>query len=466
MSYAVVALDMLRKKHRNRISPLRSDQIEMLRCRDPEKEGATSVSPKSGGLEPTNSKTFCVLPFIHSYFATDGHASLCVISPDPLLGGPEGGGLNVSRHSLPDIFHSPAMDDARRQLLEGKELKACTVCYDAERLGAESHRLRFNTYWQRRRPDLMARIRERQEKAAFDKPLSADFRFGNLCNLRCQICNPHNSSQIERDAVLSKWRDAKYVRMKGRYQGEWYDAPELADEVGEFSSDIEFINLGGGEPSISKGVQKWFSRLIDSGQAAKIELRVQTNLTNVNPKFLDLVSQFGQPRIYLSIDGFGPLNDYLRYPSKWRIIERNADYLGELAKRSRMSICLTPAIGAYNALSIVHLFEWAASRGFDILANHVRNVDALDCALIPDEARALAVQRMRDFLSSVTNPMPHQSTIEDLCRYLEAPVDLAYAKACREQFHAFTREIDQDRGMRFEDYSPEMARFLGYSSGL
>jgi sulfatase maturation enzyme AslB (radical SAM superfamily) len=358
------------------------------------------------------------------------------------------------------------MDDARRQLLEGKELKACTVCYDAERLGAESHRLRFNTYWQRRRPDLMARIRERQEKAAFDKPLSADFRFGNLCNLRCQICNPHNSSQIERDAVLSKWRDAKYVRMKGRYQGEWYDAPELADEVGEFSSDIEFINLGGGEPSISKGVQKWFSRLIDSGQAAKIELRVQTNLTNVNPKFFDLVSQFGQPRIYLSIDGFGPLNDYLRYPSKWRIIERNADYLGELAKRSRMSICLTPAIGAYNALSIVHLFEWAASRGFDILANHVRNVDALDCALIPDEARALAVQRMRDFLSSVTNPMPHQSTIEDLCRYLEAPVDLAYAKACREQFHAFTREIDQDRGMRFEDYSPEMARFLGYSSGL
>src|SRR5882672_2751678 len=104
LSYAVVALDMLRKKHRNRISPPRPDQIEMLRCRAPEKERAMSASSKSGGLEPTNSKTFCVLPFIHSYFATDGHASLCVISPDALLGGPEGGGLNVRRHSLKEIF--------------------------------------------------------------------------------------------------------------------------------------------------------------------------------------------------------------------------------------------------------------------------------------------------------------------------------------------------------------------------
>ena len=232
----------------------------------------------------------------------------------------------------------------------------------------------------------------------------------------------------------------------------------------DFSSDVELINLGGGEPSISRHVQKWFSRLIESGQAAKIELRVQTNLTNVNSKFFDLVVQFGLPRIFLSIDGFGPFNDYMRYPSKWRIIERNADYIAELARRSKMSIHLTPTISAYNALSIVHLFEWAAARGFDIIANHVRGVDALDCALIPDEARALAVQRMRDFLKSVTSPIPNRATIEDLCRYLEAPVDAAYAESSRKKFHAFTREIDHDRGMRFEDYCPEMAGFLGYPS--
>ena len=299
----------------------------------------------------------------------------------------------------------------------------------------------------------MARIRERQEKAAYDKPISADFRFGNLCNLRCQICNPHNSSQIERDAVLSKWRDAKYVRMKGRYQGEWYDAPELEEEIAEFSSDIEFINLGGGEPSISRPVQKWLTRLIESGQAARIELRVQTNLTNVNPRFLDLVAQFWQPRIYLSIDGFGPLNDYLRYPSKWRIIERNADYLTELAKRSKMSIHLTPAIGAYNALSIVHLFEWAVGRGFDIIANHVRGVDALDCALIPTSPRARRAADARLF-TSVTAPSPVTDDRE-FVPLSEEPVDSAYADPPGvPRLHPRNRPRPRDA---FRRLSPEIA---------
>jgi MoaA/NifB/PqqE/SkfB family radical SAM enzyme len=312
----------------------------------------------------------------------------------------------------------------------------------------------------------MERIEERQHRAAYAKPLSADFRYGNLCNLRCQICNGHNSSQIERDAVLMKWNNAHYARRPGRFEGDWFEAPEFEAEIADFSSDVRLINLGGGEPSISKPVHRWFERLIAAGQAQKAELRVSTNLTNVNPRFFDLAAQFETPRIFLSIDGFGPLNNYLRYPSKWAIIERNADYLAELrAKHPRMTIHLTPVVSAYNALSIVHLFEWAAARGFDIIANQVRGVDAIDCALIPDDARKLVVARMRSFLAEVEKPIPNAASIESLCQYLEAAVDPAYATDCRAKFHAFTLDVDRDRGLRFEDYGPEMAEFLGYRSG-
>jgi hypothetical protein len=165
----------------------------------------------------------------------------------------------------------------------------------------------------------------------------------------------------------------------------------------------------------------WFRRA--GGQAAGIELRV---LTNRQRQFQipDLVMQFGRPMVFASIDGSGPLNDYLRYPSQWRIIDRNAHYLRELAKRSNLKVYVTPAISAYNALSIVHLFEWAAVLGFEVIASHVRGVDQIDCALLPAEARARAVQRMRDFLEAAEKPAPyHHSTIESLCRYLEEPVD-------------------------------------------
>src|SRR5262249_15792444 len=151
----------------------------------------------------------------------------------------------------------------------------------------------------------------------FDKPLSAHIRFGNLCNLKCQICNGINSSQIERDPILSKWNSGALQPLEGgRFATDWYDSPEFVDELGDFTSDIVFITLGGGEPSISRPTQQWLERLVASGQARQIEIHISTNLTNVNSAFFEHVEQFGKVNLYPSIDGFGPLNDYLRYPAK------------------------------------------------------------------------------------------------------------------------------------------------------
>ena len=418
--------------------------------------------PTDRKLDPATSTTFCVLPWIHTYFSTDGLASLCCISPDPIPAG-DGSHFNVNHHRLADVLHSPAMDAARRAMLEGKQVHGCSACYDAERSGT-SLRQHYNTLWQRRMPELLDVIRERQEKAASDKPLSIDVRFGNLCNLRCQICNPHNSSQIERDdAVVARWNDVRSHRPEtNRFGGEeWFKAPAFEAELAEFGGEIRHINLGGGEPSISKPAQRWLEHLIETGRASQIEIYISTNMTNVNPRFFDLVAQFKRAHVYPSIDGFGPLNDYLRYPSKWHVVERNIE---RLRASPNIEIAIAPVISAYNALSIAHLFDWADGLGFDIYAYRVRAVDAIDCALIPEDARQLAVQRMREFLKTAQNPKPGYSTIEDLCRYLESPIEPAYAAACREKFHRFTFEVDQDRGMRFEDYGPEMAAFLGYSS--
>jgi sulfatase maturation enzyme AslB (radical SAM superfamily) len=413
---------------------------------------------------PQDSKTFCVLPWIHSYIATDGVAGLCCFAPEALTT-PDGRGLNIQRDTLAEMFHSPAMEDARRAMLAGHPVKACANCYKAEAVSGSSWRTQYNHYWTNKRPELLARIDRQQEKAAYDKPLHADIHFGNLCNLRCQICNPHNSSQVERDPVLSKWAHAHYLRLEGsRFRGEWYETPEFLAELTDFTSDLQLIALAGGEPSMSKPAHRWLASLIDSGQAPKIEIRISTNLTNVNTDFLDLAAQFGKPMLFLSVDGFGPLNDYLRYPSHWRIIERNALHLKALKEQNpNLSVNIAPVVSAYNALSIVHLFEWAVGLGFEITPAAVRHVDAIDCALIPGPARQLAVQRIRAFLAEHGHKF-YTPNVEDLCTYLEAPVDPDYAAACLAKFHAFTREVDADRGMSFERYAPEMAAYLGYAA--
>jgi pyruvate-formate lyase-activating enzyme len=405
---------------------------------------------------------FCVLPWLHLYSGPDGWAGLCCISSEPLVD-ETGRGYNVQTHPFAEIFNSPAHQDVRRKMLVGERVPHCTTCYNEEQHG-RSHRQIYNDLWLRgehRALGLTARIARSGAAAVIEKPVSIDIRFGNLCNLRCQICNSQNSSQVELDPVVSAWNKSSYWRPEHRFgtDEEWHQAPALLEEVIGFTEDVREIKLGGGEPTINPTVIAWLESLIATGRSHHIRLSVSTNFTNTSPRFFDLMPLFKAVHLYLSIDGFGPLNDYLRYPSRWKVIERNTAYVKRMQSRNAaITATVTPVINAYNALSITHLFEWAETQGFAIIANEVRGVPQIDCMVIPPDGRRLAVERMKAFMASSEAHRDNVS-IKSLCSKLSAD-----GSGSVEQFRTFTRAADENRGMHFETYAPEMARLLGYSA--
>lgn len=410
-------------------------------------------------------KAFCILPWIHTYFYPDGKVALCCISPSLLRDDRSNSDLNIQTHSLGEIFNSTAYESVRKAMLDGTRVANCSACYHEETYSQNSHRIFYNNLWLKGRYsvlNLLEKIEACGEKNIVSSPLSVDYRLGNLCNLKCQICNPQNSSQIEKDPEFSAWNPCQYLRLPHRFKdaAEWYESEELKNEIIRSGDEIRYIKLAGGEPTINRTLISWLEHLVSSGKAGGVELSISTNFTNTNRAFYELLEAFGTVNLHLSIDGYGELNDYLRYPSNWSAIRRNIEYVCKRRDEGApFVIDITPVISVYNALQIVELFDWAEEMGIGIIANEVRGVPQIDCGLIPPKARRLACERIGDFLhrsrSNATNP-----TIISLLHKLEEPFDENMAYRNIQNFFKFTSFVDSSRKLVFSEVCVEASEML------
>ena len=63
-----------------------------------------------------------------------------------------------------------------------------------------------------------------------------------------------------------------------------------------------------------------------------------TNLTVLKDELFDLWSQFGHIYLGVSIDGYGEVDDYIRYPSKWEKLEKNIKTVSKWRKELSMDL--------------------------------------------------------------------------------------------------------------------------------
>ena len=61
----------------------------------------------------------------------------------------------------------------------------------------------------------------------------------------------------------------------------------------------------------------------------------------------------------LSIDGIGEVNDYIRAPSEWDIVNESAETWIKFSKENkRFSIVFSPTISLYNILNLSDMIKW------------------------------------------------------------------------------------------------------------
>ena len=80
------------------------------------------------------SKTFCMIPFVHFNTIPDGKAFPCCISAAGMSVG------NTNEQSIQEVVNSPEMNLLRTDILSEKQSPYCQVCYQHEDSGIRSFR--------------------------------------------------------------------------------------------------------------------------------------------------------------------------------------------------------------------------------------------------------------------------------------------------------------------------------------
>lgn len=415
----------------------------------------------------TDSPGFCILPWIHLNLNPDGVATLCCQSFQPLRD-ENGQTLNAQTHALRDIWNSQALNDIRRRMASGERLPQCNACWSNEHFSGKSYRTTSRTRWLESNTDLKAAIERSPDRLTGD-PLYMDIRLGNLCNLKCTVCKPLFSSQIERDPVHAKWNtDAPHSRIAGRFGDvEWSQSDEMLAEIVEISGSVEAIQLAGGEPTINRTLMAWLAHLCEDGRAHDIDLVITSNLTNARAEFLDLLPRFRSVRFTASIDGYGRTYEYVRFPAKWKMIEQNIAKLR--AARPDADIAIACVLQAMNPTSLIDLIDWASGEELPLVFEIGRGLDHYnDMRILPRPYR----WRLRDSLLACIERHGNRAIGELRANVVQVFDEMDtddFSEDVRRKhaqgFMQFVNDMDASRGLSFRAIAPEIHEVIAAYCG-
>lgn len=396
----------------------------------------------------------------------NGDATICCVAQKDIHDA-EGKVMSLRTHTLEEIWNSEDYKSIRRDLLDGKQIPHCAVCYQNEGRGILSYRDWANVNFKNLKSGQTLVERVDNSIAAgltAEKPVYFDLRLGNICNLRCRSCDHLHSSQIARDAVHVAWDRSRSITPETHHRfadvgDDWSLAEQLLGELTEFCHETESIQIAGGEPTLNQTQQKLLQYFVDSGKAPEINLTVWTNFTNLREDAFTLFSQFKKPAVFLSLDGYGKTVEYIRFPVKWKTI--TANFAAVKARFPKLWFHASPVFQAYNALDITLLLEWCVENG---IVPHLNNIlsgpEYLQAKLLPQEARNLAAERLEAFMAKhAGEPLFKQSGFNHdapaVCAYLRNAADPGTPEDI-ESFVRYTNDLDQSRKQNIRESLPEL----------
>jgi pyruvate-formate lyase-activating enzyme len=383
---------------------------------------------------------------------------------------PDGTFYSCKDNFISEAWNSQDMKDIRLAMIEGKRIEGCTVCYDQEANGRTSNRQHSIQEWNWRlgREHLNRLVAEAVDNNGHldSDPVYLDLRLGNLCNLKCRMCNPWNSSQIVKEHEnLAKNAEYSEVWRKtfGKFpltvmdDQQWFDHDILWDQVISLIPTLKKVYMTGGEPTLIKNNFKFMKKCIEQGRK-DIVLFFNTNCTNVNKQFLELISQFDQVNINASMDGIGIVNEYIRAPSDWKQISENIE---KLAQMPNVNLGVTPTIQVYNVFDIVNMLKWVDGLNkkynkqifIDFLVNH--HPHHLSVRILDDDLRKTALDMIRAYDVSSHSPQTVNS-LNGIIGLLQQP-RVADWEEQLQRFKVYTNALDAERDQSIGDIDSRLA---------
>jgi MoaA/NifB/PqqE/SkfB family radical SAM enzyme len=289
-------------------------------------------------------KLFCFAPWTNLEVLPSGDIlPCCKFTPDPAQA------FNIKIHTVEDFRNSKLLDLVKQDFLQNKWPSGCARCQIEECSGIKSKRILDYERWH-------------QHYKNFDLNdtaiLTVSMAFGNVCNLKCIICNPTASS---------KWKKEYFEIYNVDVESIENIRNSVIDKINQLAPNLVHADIHGGEPFLSN-VDKHKNFLdfyINNGRASEVSLHYTTNGTVwPDQEWFDRWSHFKEIDLQLSIDGIEQRYEYLRHPGKWDVLVSNVKkYLAYAQIQTNFRLSVAHTLSAYNVYYLDEFLHWCRNIG-------------------------------------------------------------------------------------------------------
>lgn len=405
----------------------------------------------------SNKDTLCILPWMHFSLKPNGTVKPCCrfIMHDNQQGkfvDFENMKLN-DFENVSDILASEKFNEIRKSMLAGEKLTGCAKCYKEEKVTNASMRTGYNGDY-----DVINTVALNRPSIKF-----LEVTFGNYCNLACRTCNSQLSTAWhDDDKVLTKHYSDREVFAQRQNIGFHWKSEDFKDTV--------HIKFTGGEPMLHPDFIKFLEVIIAGGYHKQIKLEIFTNSSwTPKDKLISTLIKFKKVEIWMSVDGTGEVNDYVRQNSTWSAVEESMQtWLDAEKEYKNVSVTLTPTLCAYNIFNMQTLLEYwidtRATKGLEtihdkigkVVMNMVYSPTYIALDVLPN--KLLLIEKLTKYLERIEIDRPYieykiiSRQLNKIIQYLSKPSTIDNT----ETFLKYTKDVDVLRNQSLQNQIPEL----------
>ena len=433
--------------------------------------------------------TWCPIPWNFQAVRSNGDLRVCcqanITKNKGVLRKSDGSPYNAAADDLSEARNSDLMKIMRKNMFDGVWSNECGRCRAEEESGLVSRRNYEHDRWSLRKEDVI-------EHTATDGTIDTDklpvtyydLRFGNLCNLACRMCGPQDSTGWYDD--WNKLYDVEWFndthgreqmfKQNGKWVSNsygWHDSDSFWKQIEANAGNVQHVYMAGGEPLLIERHYEFLERCIENGAAANMLIEYNTNMTTMPSRVINLWKNFKMIQLGASIDGYGKVLEYQRYPAEWSKVWRNIQKVD--AEVDSINAWFAYTVTAYNVLHMPEFMKWKLSESgltkFNntnrrpIVTHHVaHNPPYLNIRVLPAAFKELVVERFNEFHNWVISQGYSDQIIAKSDSIRKSIIDYMmsadYHPTHWEEFKSYTAKMDKIRAENVTEIIPEIGAYL------
>lgn len=296
---------------------------------------------------------FCLAPFYNIFYKGDNDS----IYLAPCC---ESRNMPKSFSSFEEYWSSNILKEIKETMIANKPHAICNRCVSIEKSGSFSARKHYKNILN----DLVKsnNLSDIININNIKSPIAVDYRGNNLCNFKCRMCHPSNSSEIAKEIFKNqKYEDINiglnrdnFLYSKTKKPNDFFKSLPL--------NKIYRLKFLGGEPLIQDDLYEIIKYIEQVNCFENIILNITTNGSIMPEKFLKHIDKFKKVIIRISLDGVGDTFEYIRSNGKWNTILKNINLLlNAVSNPKKVSLGYNFVIQFYNAFNIDDIIQFCLS---------------------------------------------------------------------------------------------------------